>query len=269
MLYVSSSIDDKSQTVPDRMYDLFLEHKSAVIWFCNFLIVVSIILLIKLARRAILKLFKPKTNDDQSKRIKWGLNIIKLFNINLKTLIDLSLQFYALCIYSGKHSYLKSIEIRFSWSPLTPIGIVVFVWMLIYKYIVFYREIREHSKKETIRACILVIYNDWKKLVLCLLFFVEQSWYILILTPILLQSVSLVTFVLCNNIKKRISKIMSIVNECSTIVFWISLISFYNCITLSTKFSKTTGIIMWCYFMIILSIEMIILATQILWELTE
>ena len=267
---MSSSINDKSESVPDRMYDLFFENKSAVIWFCNLLIVIAIIALLKVTRHFVLKSRSIKRNQEIVKKKRWKCEIIKQININIKTLISMSFQFFILWLYSGKLNILIYIEMKYSRSFLTFIGVFIFIiWMIVFKYIILYREARSIAKKEIIKAYILCIYDDLRKIALCVLFFIEQSWYILILTPIVLQTVSLLIFILCNNIKQRINKILWIVNECSSIIFWIFWVFIYSCLSIQNSFAFGSGFIMIVFFMIILSFEIAVLIAQDIKDFNE
>lgn len=126
--------------------------------------------------------------------------------------------------------------------------------MLTYKYVVVYKEVRSLTKKEAIKSLILIIFNDWRKLVLCGLFFIEQEWAILIV-PIILQTLSLVVFVVCNNTKQRISKTLIITNECSTAIFWVFWVLFNSCFSSLNSISTVGAFILIVFLMAILIIE--------------
>ena len=262
MLYVSSSINDKSESVPDRMYDLFFENKSVVIWFCNLLIVVAIIALLKLFKILIQKLVSLNKNRELSEERKWDIYCIMKLNIHLKALFDLVLQFYILCLCAGECILLIFIEIVYSWSYLTIFGILILLWMLIYKYIILYKEAKDLIRREAIETYILSIFNDCRKLTLCVLFFIKYHCYILILTPILLQTASLIIFLLCNNIKQRSNKILWIINECWAIVFCSFSVFSFSCLESLSSFSAGAGIIMMVFFTIILGVEIAVISIQ-------
>lgn len=68
--------------------------------------------------------------------------------------------------------------------------------MIVSKYVLFHKSLAAMTAKQTLKAYLLAVYSDARKLALCVLFFVEDSCYVLILMPIVLQIGSLVVFVL-------------------------------------------------------------------------
>ena len=209
-----------------------------------------------------LKLASQKRIEEQTQNSKWGLNIVKNLNIDVTTYIEASIQFYVLWLYSGTLICLNFIEMRYSWSLSTIFSILVFIWMITYWYVAFYKRWRELTSKEIVKACCLKLYNDIRKLALCALFFIEQDWYVLILVPIMLQIGSLLVFLLWNNVKYRFTRIIMVANEWVTIIFCVSCTFAYNCLNLSSSISIVISILMETLIMLIVSLEVVIIASQ-------
>ena len=244
------------------MYSLYFENKNAVVCFCNFLTVVFVILMLKTVRVLILKFASKKLSEEQTQNNKWGLNIIKNLNIEVTSYIEASMQFYSLWLYSGTLICLNCIEIRYSWSFSTIFSILVFIWMIAFWYTSFYKRWKELTNKEIVKACTFKFYNDIRKLVLCVLFFIEEDCYVLILVPIMLQIGSLLVFLLWNNIKQRFTRIIMVTNEWAIIVFWVSCSFAYHWLNSSEILSKIISFIMEIFFATIIISEIVFLLAQ-------
>ena len=70
MFHISRYLNGESESVPDKMYNLYFENKSAVIWFWNFLIVLIIATLLNVLKHFIIKYIKSKEckNKEETKK---------------------------------------------------------------------------------------------------------------------------------------------------------------------------------------------------------
>ena len=134
--------------------------------------------------------------------------------------------------------------------------------MIISKYILFIKEVRRKSNRDVLRAWILVFYNDLRKLFLWILFFIEGNCYILIITPVLLQILSLWVIILWSSFKQRLNKVLVILNESFTIIFWLWWVFSFNWVIPSENGAKVMGILMEIVLIIIIGFEIAIFAIQ-------
>ena len=125
-----------------------------------------------------------------------------------------------------------------------------------------YKEVKILSRKEISKAWILIVYNDFRKLILWALFFIDENWHIHILTPILLQVVSLIVILIWNKVKKIVNKIFVILNESFVILFWVCSVFAYKCVIDNEDGDKVIGILMELTLIIILSFEIAVFIIQ-------
>ena len=70
MFHITRNLKGESESVPDKMYNLYFENKSAVIWFWNFLIVLIIVTLLNFIKHFVIKYIKSKEckNREETKK---------------------------------------------------------------------------------------------------------------------------------------------------------------------------------------------------------
>ena len=139
--------------------------------------------------------------------------------------------------------------------------------MIITKYITFINEAWSKSKKDILKFWLLTFFNDFRKFILCILFFIEDEWYILIVVPVILQIVFLCIVLIWNDIKQRNSKVIVVVNESATIIFWILCTFTYNWAISSYNMSQIVGVIFAILLTAILGFEILILLLQFFWNI--
>ena len=179
------------------------------------------------------------------------------------TFIELSTQYFAVWIWSGKVIYFIHIEVYYTFNWTTPISILILTAFMIFRYVNFYYESKEFSKPIKIKSLWMEIFSDIKKLVLCLLFFYEDKWLLLITAPIILQVISLVVFLLWNKVKNNLTKAAWIINESTVIIFCICWIQNYSWFGLySDVGGQVVSMVMEVSLIIILSIETLFIWVQ-------
>ena len=132
-----------------------------------------------------------------------------------------------LSTFSGKVYQLKIIEIFYTFNWMSPISIVIMLAMLIYKYYSIFLEWRSASAKVKIKTIWYETLTDIKRLIINILFFFKNQWYLLAFVPMVFQILFLVIVVL-SNIKYKVERAMLIVNEAVVLSFWTMSIMFLN-----------------------------------------
>ena len=132
-----------------------------------------------------------------------------------------------LSTFSGKVYQLKIIEILYTFNWMSPISIVIISAMLIYKYYSIFFEWRSASAKVKIKTIWYETLTDIKRLIINILFFFKNQWYLLAFVPMVFQILFLVIVVL-SNIKYKVERAMLIVNEAVVLSFWAMSIMFLN-----------------------------------------
>ena len=79
-----SKLDGHKEGIPSRMYGLLLEDRSAVIWFINLILVLSVIIICKITYMLLFKLIFNKRSS-QNSRLKYGM-FSNSFNVLSKIL---------------------------------------------------------------------------------------------------------------------------------------------------------------------------------------
>ena len=135
--------------------------------------------------------------------------------------------------------------------------------MILCKYIYLYIDVKLVERKNKIKKWIIEVYNDFRKVSLWLSFFIDNHWYLLILLPIVLQTLSLVIWCFWNDFKQRITKLIVLSNEFITIIFWILMIFTYNWFILFSQTGvKVVGITMEIILLCVLVIEITVIFLQ-------
>ena len=90
----------------------------------------------------------------------------------------------------------------------------------------------------------------------------DENWHIHILTPIMLQIVSLIIILIWNKVKKIVTKIFVILNESFIILFWVWSVFAYKCVIDTEDGDKVIGILMELTLIVILSFEIAVFIIQ-------
>ena len=155
------------------------------------------------------------------------------------------------------------IEVYYTFNWTTPISILILTAFMVFRYINFYYESKALPTPIMLKSLWMEVFSDIKKLILCLLFFYENNWILLIVTPIILQIISLVVFLLWNKIKNKYTKAAWIINESTVIIFcflWIQNYSWYD--LYSSLGGQAVSMIMEISLIIILLLETLLIWVQ-------
>ena len=157
----------------------------------------------------------------------------------------------------------ENIEILYTFNWTTPISICIFIAFVTTKYINFYLEHKTWERMEIIKALWITIFTDIKRIGLWIGFFYEGYWVILILIPIIFQTLSLIVFILWSNTKNKANKAIWTINELFVLLFWIWCTFYYPWTKIYTDFgTKIVGLMMELSLIILISIEGIIIWVQ-------
>ena len=113
---------------------------------------------------------------------------------------------------------LLKIEILYTFSWMTPLSIVILVAIIVYKYYSFYSEYKSADTKTRLKSLLLVSMIDFRRLILCVLFFFKTQWYLLFFIPLVIQML-LLMIVLFDKKHSRIDKALLITNETLALFF--------------------------------------------------
>ena len=132
--------------------------------------------------------------------------------------------------------------------------------MIIYKYVYLINDTKLLDKRSKIMKYIYESYNDIRKLILWCLFLINNSWYLLILSPPILQLISFIIWLFWRKIEQRLEKLIILSNEILTICFLILIVLSFGWIQLFSESGiKAIGIIMEISMVLLLSFELVII----------
>ena len=107
VFYIKSSTNQTDYAIPSRMYYLFLEDKTTLIWFWNFLLIFLIVAVLKLIKHLTVKYIKVKMLRSNSKEEKIKTHTKPTLDIRLSTMIEVWIQYFFVWIWSGKSTFWK------------------------------------------------------------------------------------------------------------------------------------------------------------------
>ena len=132
--------------------------------------------------------------------------------------------------------------------------------MIIYKYAYLINDIKLLDKRSKIMRFIDESYNDIRKLMLWCLFFINNSWYLLIVSPPILQLISFIIWLFWRKIEQKLEKLIILTNEVVTICFLVLIVLSFDWMQLIPESGvKTIAIIMEISMILLLSFELIII----------
>ena len=113
---------------------------------------------------------------------------------------------------------LFKIEILYTFSWMTPFSIVILGAIIAYKYYSFYSEYKSVDTKTRLKSLLLVSMIDFRRLILCVLFFLKTQWYLLFFIPLAIQMLLLI-IIFFDKRHSRIDKALLITNEALALFF--------------------------------------------------
>ena len=132
--------------------------------------------------------------------------------------------------------------------------------MIIYKYVYLINDAKILDMRSKIMKYIYESYNDIRKLILWCLFLINNSWYLLIVSPPILQLISFIIWLFWRKIEQRLEKLIILSNEVLTICFIILIVLSFSWIQLFSESGiKAIGIIMEISMVLLLSFELVII----------
>ena len=128
---------------------------------------------------------------------------------------------------SGKIFIIYYLEVVYTFNWVTPISLAILIALISIRYIFIYKEWKLEEWKTKMKYFWIAIFYDSKRLILWILFFIDNLWYLLMLLPLFIQMI-LASIVFFRKIDSKFDKIILILNESFIIVFLLISITTFN-----------------------------------------